>query len=199
MLSVYVVAYSYFFSYFRGLEPRGRLRGRSAEEKKRKMGKTKTKDDRGMDAQVLLLIDPGAELGWAELSDTLPSVGGRKGTHCHQNKTHLTQRIHFCWQIAVLIRDYNAFKINIYVLDNIQKSLKSSQEVIFSVQFKLKLCQSSDWGYIGQKCIMQWKRYFVSNTTFCQLIIGIINGWSKCRNYFVNSLVLDKQSNKNWH
>lgn len=72
------------------------MRGRSAEEKKRKMGKTKTKDDRGMDAQVLLLIDPGAELGWAELSDTLPSVGGRKGTHCHQSKTHLTQRFHFC-------------------------------------------------------------------------------------------------------
>lgn len=30
-----------------------------------------------MDAQVLLLIDPGAELGWAELSDRLPSGGGR--------------------------------------------------------------------------------------------------------------------------
>lgn len=28
-----------------------------------------------MDAQVLLLMDPGAELGWAELSDTLPSAG----------------------------------------------------------------------------------------------------------------------------
>lgn len=37
------------------------------------MGKTKRKDNRGMDAQVLLLMDPGAELGWAELSDTLPS------------------------------------------------------------------------------------------------------------------------------
>ena len=42
-----------------------------------------------MDAQVLLLMDPGAELGWAELSDTLPSVGrGRKHTR-HQHK-HLT-------------------------------------------------------------------------------------------------------------
>lgn len=28
-----------------------------------------------MDAQVLLLMDPGAELGWAVLSDTLPSAG----------------------------------------------------------------------------------------------------------------------------
>lgn len=27
-----------------------------------------------MGAQALLLIDPGAELDWAELSDTLPSV-----------------------------------------------------------------------------------------------------------------------------
>lgn len=59
--------------YFKGLEPGGSLRGRRAEERKRKMGTTKRKDDRGMDAQVLLLMDPGAELGWAVLSDTLPS------------------------------------------------------------------------------------------------------------------------------
>lgn len=56
------------------------------------MGKTKRKDNRGMDAQVLLLRDPGAELGWAELSDTLPSAGGREGTHGHPNKTRLTTR-----------------------------------------------------------------------------------------------------------
>lgn len=31
-----------------------------------------------MDAQVLLLIDPGAELGWAELSERLPSRGGER-------------------------------------------------------------------------------------------------------------------------
>lgn len=31
-----------------------------------------------MDAQVLLLMDPGAELGWAVLSDTLPSAGERE-------------------------------------------------------------------------------------------------------------------------
>lgn len=56
---------------------RGRLRGRGGE-KKRKMGKEKKKDDGRMDAQVLLLIDPGAELGWAELSDRLPSGGGER-------------------------------------------------------------------------------------------------------------------------
>lgn len=43
-------------------------------------GKKKKKDDGRMDAQVLLLIDPGAELGWAELSDRLPSGGGRGNT-----------------------------------------------------------------------------------------------------------------------
>lgn len=31
-----------------------------------------------MNAQVLLLIDPGAELGWAELSERLPSAGGER-------------------------------------------------------------------------------------------------------------------------
>lgn len=31
-----------------------------------------------VDAQVLLLIDPGAELGWAELSERLPSGGGER-------------------------------------------------------------------------------------------------------------------------
>lgn len=31
-----------------------------------------------MNAQVLLLIDPGAELGWAEPSETLPSVEERE-------------------------------------------------------------------------------------------------------------------------
>ncbi len=54
---------------------------------KRKTGETKRKDDRGMDAQVLLLMDPGAELGWAELSDTLPSAGGKREHTCYQHKT----------------------------------------------------------------------------------------------------------------
>lgn len=55
---------------------RGRLKGRGG--KKWIMGKGKKKDDGRMDAQVLLLIDPGAELGWAELSDRLPSGGGER-------------------------------------------------------------------------------------------------------------------------
>lgn len=55
------------------------LRGREAErrEKEKRANKTEKKKEkknmRGMDAQVLLLMDPGAELGWAVLSDTLPS------------------------------------------------------------------------------------------------------------------------------
>lgn len=48
------------------------------------MGKTRRKDDRGMDVQVLLLMDPGAELGWAVLSDTLPSAGGEREYTSHQ-------------------------------------------------------------------------------------------------------------------
>lgn len=53
---------------------------------------TESCDGGGMDVQVLLLMDPGAELGWAVLSDTLPSAGEkgrtvrraqvRSQTHC---------------------------------------------------------------------------------------------------------------------
>lgn len=50
------------------------MRGRRAEERKGKMGgKTKIKGWQRGGAQVLLLMDPGAELGWAVLSDTPPS------------------------------------------------------------------------------------------------------------------------------
>lgn len=44
-----------------------------------------------MDAQVLLLMDPGAELGWAELSERLPSGGGER----KQDKRQLA--ICFLW------------------------------------------------------------------------------------------------------
>lgn len=77
------------FLFFKDLEPGRRLRGRRAEEMKRKMGKTKRKDDRGMDVQVLLLMDPGAELGWAVLSDTLPSAGGEREYTSHQPTSHI--------------------------------------------------------------------------------------------------------------
>lgn len=50
-----------------------------------------------MDAQVLLLMDPGAELGWAELSDTLPSAGGeREHTSPTQRLCHRNN-----WQFSV--------------------------------------------------------------------------------------------------
>lgn len=52
---------------------RSKHRGKGA--KRRKRGRQNRKSDRGMNAQVLLLMDPGAELGWAVLSDTLPSAG----------------------------------------------------------------------------------------------------------------------------
>lgn len=59
--------------YFKGLEP-GSFRGRGAEGREKENGEDETEScDGGMDAQVLLLMDPGAELGWAVLSDTLPS------------------------------------------------------------------------------------------------------------------------------
>lgn len=96
------------------------MRGRGAEEekKKREWGKQKEKMWDWMDAQVLLLIDPGAELGWAELSDTLPSVV-RTGEKCHQNKTHLTQRIHsarYTMLVSTLLSsDLTVFKINVNV------------------------------------------------------------------------------------
>lgn len=59
------------------LEPGGKSRGRGRKNGRRKK-KKKTKGDWRMDAQVLLLIDPGAELGWAELSERLPSAGGER-------------------------------------------------------------------------------------------------------------------------
>lgn len=52
---------------------------REGEEGEMEGGKKgKAKGDWRMDAQVLLLIDPGAELGWAELSERLPSAGGER-------------------------------------------------------------------------------------------------------------------------
>lgn len=51
---------------------------RARKEKWKEEIKRKQKGDWRMDAQVLLLMDPGAELGWAELSERLPSGGGEK-------------------------------------------------------------------------------------------------------------------------
>lgn len=53
----------------------------------RNTGKTK-QNDRGMDVQVLLLMDPGAELGWAVLSDTLPSAGREEMNNLPKNPLH---------------------------------------------------------------------------------------------------------------
>lgn len=72
------------FSILRVWSPGRRLKGDKSKGEKRKLGKTKRKDDRGMDAQVLLLMDPGAELGWAELSDTLPSAGRERDYNQHR-------------------------------------------------------------------------------------------------------------------
>lgn len=51
----------------------------------------------GMDAQVLLLMEPGAELGWAVLSDTLPSAGGERKYSCY------CQSISLSWAFLLLI------------------------------------------------------------------------------------------------
>lgn len=73
MLSVYVGVYSFFFFSILKIGAKRKVEREKRGGQKRKMGERKRKDDRGMDAQVLLLMDPGAELGWAVLSDTLPS------------------------------------------------------------------------------------------------------------------------------
>lgn len=78
MLSVYVSMsglYSSFFLYNFKCWSQEPGEEQYKEKKKRKQGRQNRKRDREMDAQVLLLMDPGAELGWAVLSDTLPSAG----------------------------------------------------------------------------------------------------------------------------
>ena len=67
--------------------PEGGWEGEEQRKEKEKWGKTKRKDDKGMDAQVLLLMDPGAELGWAELSDTLPSGGREREYNCQKHSS----------------------------------------------------------------------------------------------------------------
>lgn len=64
----------FFFFYFKRFGAKRKVEREKSRGEKWKTGEDKKrKDDRGMDAQVLLLMDPGAELGWAVLSDTLPS------------------------------------------------------------------------------------------------------------------------------
>lgn len=78
--------------------------------------KKKRKDDRGMDAQVLLLMDPGAELGWAELSDTLPSAGGeRKHTQGHRVQWP-------CQAITMLLR---MKRVSLVTFRNARKALSN--------------------------------------------------------------------------
>lgn len=76
------------------LEPREEV-WEGEEGKNGKWEKKKKKDDGRMDAQVLLLIDPGAELGWAELSDRLPSGRGERKHNKSQDKSHLTSYFFF--------------------------------------------------------------------------------------------------------
>lgn len=68
------------------------------------MEKSKIKDDRGMDAQVLLLRDPGAELGWAELSDTLPSVGESGNTSSPKQNSSYIQLFTFLAERLSIMR-----------------------------------------------------------------------------------------------
>lgn len=53
-------------------------------------------------AQALLLIGPGAELDWAELSDTLPSVGGEAESLINTREQQQTELLRtFSWIISV--------------------------------------------------------------------------------------------------
>lgn len=47
-------------------------------------------DKQRVGVQVLLLRVPGAELGWAGLSDTPPSAGGKEKGH---SEIHLTEQV----------------------------------------------------------------------------------------------------------
>lgn len=91
------------FFYFKGWSLDEALRGRGAGERKKRCGGWKEiigEDeteicDRGMDAQVLLLMDPGAELDWAVLSDTLPSAGEKAALLFTGQISNTLQSVHF--------------------------------------------------------------------------------------------------------
>lgn len=57
-----------------------------------KWTKKKKKRMSEVGAQALLLIGPGAELDWAELSDTLPSVGEEAETLINTREQQQTQQ-----------------------------------------------------------------------------------------------------------
>ena len=81
-----------FFIHTLGTEPGGE-KGEKGEsggggEERREEGRPEKEEGRGgglgsviREAQVLLLMDPGAELGRAGLSETLPSAGRNRETH----------------------------------------------------------------------------------------------------------------------
>lgn len=77
--------------YLKGSGARRKVERARKVKWKEKRKEKKRKGDWRMDAQVLLLIDPGAELGWAELSERLPSAGGER----KQDKRQLA--IDFLW------------------------------------------------------------------------------------------------------
>lgn len=91
---VCIVCFWFFFLlffYFKRFGAKRKVEREKSRGEKWKTGddKKKRKDDRGMDAQVLLLMEPGAELGWAVLSDTLPSAGGEREYSCYcHNPSH---------------------------------------------------------------------------------------------------------------
>lgn len=76
--SIYVGVLLILVCLFWGVWSQGEGREGEKQREEKESGEDKRKDDMGMDAQVLLLMDPGAELGWAVLSDTLPSAGGER-------------------------------------------------------------------------------------------------------------------------
>lgn len=76
MSGLYSFLFSFFFIYYFKCWSQESGEEQNKEKRKEKENREdKTKKVTEMDAQVLLLMDPGAELGWAVLSDTLPSAG----------------------------------------------------------------------------------------------------------------------------
>lgn len=81
VLSVYVIVFVFSIS-----DAWSRGEGWEGEEQEKEDREDNRGHDRGTSAQVLLLMDPGAEPGWAVLSDTLPSAGEEKKTHFNQKQ-----------------------------------------------------------------------------------------------------------------
>lgn len=90
---VFVVSLSSLFLFWE-VWSQERIGRRIEEGRRRGEGEDRRRGDSRMGVQVLLLRDPGAELGWAGLSDTLPSAGGERESTSDTHTCTYTQFSH---------------------------------------------------------------------------------------------------------